>query len=303
MSSKYKKQIIIIIILAIFFVFNIIGGIIQTIIQAQQMEGWVYITPLLPIKNVNLLIPVVLFITIFANIIGGVIMGYILGPLSLYVHKKIIGKKLIYGVQERPKINVFKGTLKGFFPTLMAFGLALWLIEHKDIAKLFVDESILQSEGGYFYGIFVIIMITSGIAMGLFSSVWFLFDSGIVYSNIEKVKLSTKPIEVRSVGGLFQNFLKGYTGISVILTFYTFMIWEVFSVEMESFQKILTPILILFIPIIFSILALPAIVILDKTLDKRKNYMLKFAKKLGIVETMDLTITLSDPNKLSPRDD
>jgi len=55
-------------------------------------------------------------------------MGYVLGPLFLYIHKKIIGRKSIYGIQQRAKINVFKGTFKAFFPTLLSFSLSLWLL-------------------------------------------------------------------------------------------------------------------------------------------------------------------------------
>jgi len=282
-----------------------LGGLIRLIMSTQDAEGGVYLTPLIPIKKADLgfIFSIIFFIIIITNIIGAVLVGYILGPVFLYVHKKIIGKKMIYGVQERPKTNVFKGTLKAFFPNLMATGFALWLIESEDIAKMFVVESVLNSVGGYMYGIVVMIMITSGISMGLFSSGWFLNDSGIVFTNKEKKKLSTEPIEVRSVGGWFQNFLKGYAGISVIYAFYIFMWRQVFSVEgSDLFPNMLGSIGILFVPIFFSLLGLPAIIILDKTLDKRKNYMLKFAKKLGIVETMDLTITLSDLNKLTPQE-
>jgi len=110
------------------------------------------------------------------------------------------------------------------------------------------------------------------------------------------MKLSTELIEVRSVGGWFQNFLKGYAGISVIFALYI-SLFQGFSQPVPLFGKVLVAIGLLFEPIFFTLLGLPAIIIFDKTLDRRKNYMLKFAKKLRIIETMDLTITLSDLNK------
>ena len=74
-----------------------------------------------------------------------------------------------------------------------------------------------------------LLALMTGISMGIFSSVWFLLDAGIVYTNKEKVKDLAQPTEVRSVGGWYNYLLKGYAGISVILSFYAFF-WYMFEV-------------------------------------------------------------------------
>jgi len=46
--------------------------------------------------------------------------------------------------------------------------------------------------------------------------------------------------------------------------------------------------LILLLPFLFTFLSLPSVIILDKFFLKRKNYVFKFARKLGIPEDIDL---------------
>jgi hypothetical protein len=55
-----------------------------------------------------------------ASIIGGLLVGYLLGPFYLIVHKRIIGMKIIYGIQDKTKSDKFKGIfLMALFPALM----------------------------------------------------------------------------------------------------------------------------------------------------------------------------------------
>jgi len=58
--------------------------------------------------------PVALIILIYPlSAIIGVLLGYVLVPLFLIVYKKLIGRKLLYGIQDRPDPEKFSGTLKG----------------------------------------------------------------------------------------------------------------------------------------------------------------------------------------------
>ncbi|GAH33908.1 unnamed protein product, partial [marine sediment metagenome] len=59
-----------------------------------------------------------------------------------------------------------------------------------------------------------LLMLTIGIASLVFSSTWFLKDSGILYSNLKRAEDSNKPAEIRSVGRWYGQFLKGYAGVS-----------------------------------------------------------------------------------------
>jgi len=128
----------------------------------------------------------------------------------------------------------------------------------------------------------MLIPLMMGISMALFSGVWFLLDSGIVYTNRRRVLEKKYPVEVRSVGGWYLYLLKGYAGISVILTFYTFTsnIFNILGSGGEIHWS--TIVSLVPFPIFLSILALPAVIILDMTTKHREKYILRIAKKMGI---------------------
>jgi hypothetical protein len=249
------------------------------------------LTPLLPFNNHQFEFPLTMLVTMGVCIIGALLFGYIFGPVLLYFHKKIIGRKLIYRVQENFRTKKFKETFRGFFPMLIALNFGLMILQERELTLLFIDESQIQSPGaGYISAIFVLVMLISGITIGVFSSIWFIMDSGIVYVK-KKKKRSNNPIEIRSVGGWYLTLLKGYASISTIFTLYTFVFQQVLAFTptewLFEWFIILLFVILIFLPVIFSLFALPSIIILDKLYEKRENYMRKFAKKLGIEEKID----------------
>jgi hypothetical protein len=219
-----------------------------------------------------------------ASIIGGVLIGYLLGPLFMLAHKKIIGRKMIYGIQNKPKPEIFKDIfLKGFFPSLMAMNFALLFAFDPAIQRIAINNSEDAIAPMLTFNVLLALMI--GISMGLFSPVWFLLDAGIVYSNKEKVKDTSYPTEVRSVGGWFMPLLKGYAGISVILSFYTFflLIYNIIGpAEVMKGMNLMFLILYPILPFVITIVIIPAFIVLDLTYNHRKKFILKQAKKLGI---------------------
>lgn len=219
-----------------------------------------------------------------ASIIGGVLVGYILGPFYLIVHKRVVGRKMIYGIQDKPKPDKFKKVfLMAIFPALMAVNLALMFAFDPGVQKMaIVDPSGEESEMVTFAALLALM---TGISMGIFSPVWFLLDAGIVFTNKEKVKYTAHPTEVRSVGGWYIYLLKGYAGISVILSYYTFFmyLWQRrglrTDVEGMNIMFLITwPIM----PILIAIFIIPAFIVLDITREHRKKYILKWAEKFGI---------------------
>ena len=62
----------------------------------------------------------------------------------------------------------------------------------------------------------IILIFTFGASTVLFSPVWILKDSGIVFTTKNKVETSNEPILIKSIGEWFQTLLKGYAGIGVI---------------------------------------------------------------------------------------
>ena len=219
------------------------------------------------------------------SIIGGLFMGYILGPFFLWMHKLVIGRKMIYGIQETIKPKKFKGYTKGIFPALMAMNIAIILAFTPEIQSLVTTDTTIM---GAMLTFSAVLPIASAVGMAIFSPVWFLLEIGVVYTNKRKASKSGYPIEVRSVGGWYQYLLKGYAGISVIFNYYTFFSQLISEVGggggPESLMFIISwPLM----PLIMSLVTLPAFMLLDCSYDKRKKYMRKITTKLRISEPLE----------------
>ena len=219
------------------------------------------------------------------SIIGGLFMGYILGPFFLWMHKLVIGRKMIYGIQETIKPEKFKGYTKGIFPALMAMNIAIILAFTPEIQSLVTTDTTIM---GAMLTFSAVLPIASAVGMAIFSPVWFLLEIGVVYTNKRKASKSGYPIEVRSVGGWYQYLLKGYAGISVIFNYYTFFSQLISEVGggggPESLMFIISwPLM----PLIMSLVTLPAFMLLDCSYDKRKKYMRKITTKLRISEPLE----------------
>lgn len=254
--------------------------------------GSVGFSKLIPVDHLGFQSAFVFFMIAISAIIGGVLIGYLLAPLFLIIHKKLIGGKMIYGIQNRPEPEKFKGNFKAFFPALMAVNFALMISLNIGLKNMIMSESYLATPGNENYWPFIVfvmvLIITTGIAMALFSPVWFLIDAGIVYTNKEKVKDKSDPVELHSVGRWYMGFLKGYAGISVIISFYTFIVDLITEIGEDLHWS--GPVLFPMMPFFVLVLSLPAIVILDMTKKRRKKFILNFARKLGISEEIDIEI-------------
>jgi hypothetical protein len=185
---------------------------------------------------------------------------------------------MIYGIQERPDPRKFKGTFKAIFPSLMAINFAFMFASDPNITEMIVSSRITTFAP--LMSFLFLLIITMLISMSLFSPVWFLLDAGIVYTNKKKVEYSRDPIEIRSVGGFYHYTLKGYAGISVIFTYVLFLIsiFEYYGSKLHWS----VPLTLIPFPIVLDILALPSLFILELTVKHRKDFILKYAKKLGI---------------------
>jgi hypothetical protein len=136
-------------------------------------------------------------------------------------------------------------------------------------------------------------MFTVGIGMGLFAAVWLIDDAGIICSNKKKIIGTDKTIEIRSVGSTFNKILKGYAGISVILSFTTYVIYTItiyFSIE----YFLVNAIPLFGLPIALTCFNALTMVLLDLAKEKNKRYINYFAKKLGIVDKLEIDILKRD---------
>ena len=289
--KKYRTALI------LFLVYIIIFTILSIAYYDPENPGG-DITTLIPIEGTSGQLAVI-FLIIYPvmAIIGSILAGYILTPLFLLVHKNIIGRKLIYGIQEISEPKNFKRTFRAFFPSLMAINLALMFAFEEDVYKALVPEENWVGTVSYYTTYLnsaaALLMFTIAISIALFSSVWFLLDSGIVYSNKNKGESLGLPIENRSVGGWYLYFLKGYAGIGVIFAYYNFI--SIFFDELVASggdvitSFILNLIILLPFPIFLTIAAIPAIIILDIIKTSRINYVRKWANRLGIKNFVEIS--------------
>jgi hypothetical protein len=230
----------------------------------------------------------IIFLSIpIISIIAFIIGGYLLTPLFMFIHKKVLGRKLIYGIREMQRPKDFKGAfMNSLFPALLAFNIGILLSDESILHDLlFIDTF---NPGSAIFQILTLLFLfplVSGIGIGVFSAAYFLLESGIEYTNKEQknVRRGSFPTEVRSIGGFYLYYLKGYAGISVIISLVKLLISFFFAIEGENFAIYLINILLWpFIPFCISFFMTPICIFQDFTYERRKKYTLKWAEKFNI---------------------
>ena len=294
-TNKFAKYKILILVFVLYIVFWIILMIVLLTFLGEATR--INLTPLL--SKQNFIIELTLIFTLIlplSSLLGLVFGGYIISPLILYLHKKINRSKRFYGILHEKKQEKPRMISKGFFPMLMSINLASLLLTPTFIQLILSAEIIFRLESvsnlpmlTQFLAESVALMITFGLTTTFFSSVWFLKDAGIIYSNKEKIESSEEFVEVKSIGEWFNTFLKSYAGISALLT-YLIVIYNFFSnfLTNTGVLNILNiPILILWIglPFYLAISLIPTLILNDLLETKRVNYIKKIAEKLDIKNT------------------
>lgn len=271
----------------ILFIATYLFGIIVFVVAPPNSTPY---TPLIPIDNAVLEIFTALIAYSITGILGAFLLGYILSPIFLFIHVKIIGRKLQYGFIERESPSKFKKTFNGFFPVLFAVNLSLLLAANQELMNLIIYPD-HQAPIGQInpIGVIFLLMYTVGIGMGLFSAVWLIDDAGIICSNKIKIEKTDKTLEIRSVGTIFKSLLKGYAGISVILSFISYVIFTLttyYSIE-DLFANALP---LIGLPIALTCFNALTMVLLDLAKQKNKKYVRYVARKLGIVDMLKISI-------------
>ncbi|TXT59141.1 MAG: membrane protein of unknown function [Promethearchaeota archaeon] len=259
------------------------------------------LSPFIPTDSIitELLLVFTLFIP-FGGLIGYMIGGYILGPIFLYIHKKIFGTDLIYAIQEKKEVQSISIFYKSFFPIMLAINLTFMMIspdlinfilssEFLSITSSIAGESLQKS-----LSLFVLLPFSFGITMFLFSSIWFLKNSGILYSNEKKVKSTSEPYVIRSVGGWFHTLLKGYAGIGVLIT-YSLVIVDLVQSFLISVDRaiLIISLLVWFVVLLMLFLTtIPSLILNEIIRTKSAGYVRKFAKKLGIEDIVEVKFNI-----------
>jgi len=268
-KKKYKKNLIV-------FLVIIIPLLMLAFIPIEG-EGFIKFLP----DSMGFEMGYVFWMSAIAGIIGILFIGYLLAPLFLLAYKYTVGIRMTFGIQERPESKKLKIHFKALYPALMALHIALIFATDEGIQNLLLNPSYVgASQNQVFIPIAtaaVLIPFTFGVAMGIFSPIWFLLESGIVFTNKDKVKDMRDPIEVRSVGGWYHYLLKGYAGISVILSYILFMANIIGKGQFNP-----GVILMILLPLIMISMAIPGFIILDMTVKHRQKFMRKIASRFGI---------------------
>ncbi len=236
------------------------------------------------------------------GIIGGVLFGYLLAPLYLLVQKKIFGRNMIYGIQDNPKSEKFKVFSRAIFPALMAINFSLIFASKEPFKSEIplplpgVSEDWLELMN-FLITFLVMLSISVGASFAIFSPVWFVLDGGLVYSNQKKVmeKQLEQPIMGRAVGDWYMDLLKGYAGISVIISylliFFPFLIALISNLS-GAFNTIVAIInILILIPLVFliALASIPMLIILDLIKESRIKYIRKWANRFGIKDHVKIS--------------
>ena len=266
-----------------------------------------YLTPLIPINNQYAEMALIFLVfTPISALIGGLIGGYFLAPAFLFIHKNFLGSKMLYGIQDRRQPQTFKKIIRGLFPALLAINInsiiyfsAPWVLDlilNTKVEGLPVYSPIFQSVYDllvYYLGFVVLSMFTIGLGTLVFSPTWFLTDAGIVYSNKEKVAGTDRPVEGRTVGGRFTDFLRGYAGLGVALSYLQLLSVRFFSEgvlqEFDPIGLIATITGFFGLPIFMLIAVIPSLIILDITKERRIRFVRNFAEKMGITDFVEIS--------------
>jgi len=275
--KKYRTDLIIVIIAVGAFPFLLMG-----------MSN-IPISDVLPGSSNGVQVAFIFFMFAVSGIIG-CLAGFLLAPLFLIVYKATIGRKNVFGIQVRPESEKLGGPRKLLFPSLMAMNIAIMFAFSIPLRDVLVSPAWLASQGELWPSItfLMILMVTIGIAIALFSAVWYLDDAGIVFSNEEKVKARSDPIEVRSVGGWYIYLLKGYAGIGAIFAFIDFWTGLIAVAGPNTLAAIVG--ILGAMPFIIALYSLPALIILELIKSKRVSFIQNFAKKIGITDELEVEI-------------
>jgi len=285
-ENKYRKSLIIFCVYCIFW--------IALSIAISRILGFGYnLTPLIPFSEAGLEVGMISILLLsISSIIGMLIGGYLFGPLFLYSHTKIFRNRYEYGIYIKPEYNKFKFASQGLFSALMAINISLLLLNPDTVRIVLWKFTGPLDANDYMIAFVFLLILTTAITNLLFSPTWFLMDSGIMYSNKKNLDDTNKPLEIRAIGRWYEQFLKGYAGVSVLISYVEFI--TIFFIEIGGELALLIVTLIMFIPfpIIMIVPNIPALIILDRIKEKRNKFILNKARKRGISDTMDVSIDL-----------
>ncbi|MHA1821298.1 MAG: hypothetical protein ACTSVC_12545, partial [Promethearchaeota archaeon] len=221
-SSKYKSALIIFIVFDIFILI-----IFNTALFLNRTNTLGDLSPIIPGKNTIFdLIYIFLILPIIFNIIFSLVFGYLISPLFTIFHYLFMKRDYEYAIDKRPYSDTFKDTTRFFFPALFAINIALILAQTPSVIRIALYKSEWAhgiNTGLYLSTFYSILPYAMIIGVIVYIPIFFITDAGIIYKNKDKDKNKHKPVEARTMGGYYSTLFKGYTGISAVISYYSFI--------------------------------------------------------------------------------
>ena len=305
--SRYRNLLIYYVLYIIFWF--ILTSILRSVIFPEGTP--VALTRFIPVDDVLVeLILVFVLILPLSGIIGTFLGGYILSPIIMFLHKSFYRSSKFYGIQSESNNKKVKLLNSGFYPVLMAINLSFYFLTPEIISAILEtnvtsDLTIVSKIPVIrLLGQTILLIFTFGVSTLLFSPVWLLKDSGIIFTTKEKVENSNENILIKSIGEWFQTLLKGYAGIGVILT-YTLVILDSMTLYISNIGQpgniLNVPSLILWLGLPFYLIfsTIPAVIVHDLIKKRRVNYIRKIAEKIGIRDIAIVSFELKKPTTKS----
>ena len=268
--KRYRIPLILILALIIFFIAMIISIYITG--DTAETPPFFNFIPGITGPQQTIIINMLYFVT---GSLGSLFGGFIFAPLFLLIHKKIFGNKYQYGIEERPESEKFTDTSRSLIPALMTISLSQILGPY--LAYVFLTSDTIA--GGFeitatVLTISILSLLLIGISIAIFQGVWFIRDSGLVYSNKKEVEGTKEPVEIKSVGGSFKSFLEGYAGIGTLITFIV-IVYDLTLYNLAGSDPggtIIAMMYFLPLPFYLGISSLPGFILLDMIRERKKNY-------------------------------
>ncbi len=307
-SSRYRNLLIYYVLYIIFWF--ILTSILRSVIFPDGTP--VALTRFIPVDDVLVeLILVFILILPLSGIIGTFLGGYILSPIIMVLHKSFYRSSKFYGIQSESNNKKVKLLNSGFYPVLMAINLSFYFLTPEIISAILETNVISDLTIVLKIPVFlrllgqtILLIFTFGASTLLFSPVWLLKDSGIIFATKEKVVNSDEKLLIKSIGEWFQTLLKGYAGIGVILT-YTLVIFDFITLYISNIGQpgniLNVPSLILWLGLPFYLVfsTIPAVIVHDLIKKPRINYIRKIAEKIGIRDSAIVSFELKKPTTKS----
>ena len=305
-TFRYRNLLLLFSLYCIFWI--ILVAVLRVVLKPQTRFA---LTPFLPLNDALLELAFIFSLILpLSSIIGVIVGGYLITPVVLFLHKKIYSSKMHYGIQYEKPSKETKLFSRSFFPVLMAINLSSLFLTPTVIQFLLETDLYAEIDGvsrapvlSRFFAETILLMITYGVSTMIFSSVWFLKDSGIIYSNKERLVNSDESFTLRSIGDWLQTILRSYAGIGSVITYiiiiYNFLTNFINNIGIPgNILNIPGLILWLGLPLYLAISLIPALIFNDLIKKSRTSFVRKFGKKLDIKDSVEISSEFKKKEKL-----